>query len=156
MSAPSFDLGRNAPTDPEHADARPARQVAALVWRLAPSGVDVLLITSRATRRWVLPKGWPIKGRSAAEAAAQEAFEEAGVVAAPTSEPVGSYQYDKVLRDGSLLPCTVDVFAMPMLRLLEEWPEMSSAIDGGMARTPLLRLWTSRTLADCWVSSARP
>ena len=125
MSVPSFDLNAKASPDPERAGAQPARQVAALVWRLAPSEVDVLLVTSRMTRRWVLPKGWPIEGRSAAEAAAQEAFEEAGVVVVPNDKLLGSYQYDKVLGDGSLLTCTVDVFAMPMVRLLDGWPEMS-------------------------------
>jgi 8-oxo-dGTP pyrophosphatase MutT (NUDIX family) len=110
--------------DSDRIDARPARQVAALVWRRSPE-IDVLLVTSRTTRRWVLPKGWPIEGRSPAEAAMQEAYEEAGVVAMPGHEPVGSYEYDKVLGEGSLLPCSVEVFAIPIGRLLDQWPEMS-------------------------------
>lgn len=125
MSVHSFDASGKASPPVERADAQPARQVAALVWRPAPTGVDVLLVTSRETRRWVLPKGWPIDGRTDVEAAMQEAFEEAGVVTLPNERRIGSYQYDKVLNDGSLLACTVDVFAMPMVRLLDQWPEAS-------------------------------
>ena len=55
----------------------------------------------------------------------QEAYEEAGVLTMPSRPLLGSYQYDKVLNDGSLLPCIVDVFAIQMVRLLDEWPEMS-------------------------------
>lgn len=110
---------------PERHTEIPARQVAALAWRPAASGADVLLVTSRQTRRWLLPKGWPMDGRSDAEAATQEAFEEAGVIGTPSDPPIGTYRYDKVLKDGSLLPCLVDVFAVPVDRLLDHWPEMS-------------------------------
>ncbi len=102
-----------------------ARQVAALAWRPTPSGVDVLLVTSRTTRRWVLPKGWPVKGKSMAESAAQEAFEEAGVWGPAAEQPIGSYGYDKVLSDGTALPCTVDVFPIRVQGLLATWPEVT-------------------------------
>ena len=59
-------------------DREPRAQFAALPWRRrADAGIEVLLITSRETRRWVIPKGWPIKGKSSAKSAAREAFEEA-------------------------------------------------------------------------------
>ena len=103
----------------------PARQVAALVWREAEAGVDVLLVTSRETRRWVLPKGWLVKGNSPAESALQEAWEEAGAIATSAAEPFGDYHYDKVLDDGSLLRCAVDVFPAEASRLVDEWPEMT-------------------------------
>eukprot|EP01041_Mallomonas_annulata_P039872 gene39872-biopygen31591 len=62
-------------------DREPRTQYAALPWRRrADGGVDVLLITSRDTRRWVIPKGWPIKMLKPGPSAAQEAFEEAGVL----------------------------------------------------------------------------
>ena len=56
-----------------------ARQVAALVWRKAGPEPEILLVTSRISGHWLLPKGWPMEGKSAAESALQEAFEEAGV-----------------------------------------------------------------------------
>ncbi len=102
----------------------PARQVAALVWRPAPTGPDVLLVTSRATRRWLLPKGWRADGLLDSQSAAQEAFEEAGALTAKDDGILGTYQYDKILDDGSRFPCTVDVFGFKLVRLADHWPEM--------------------------------
>ena len=47
---------------------RPERmQVSALCHRRDASGkTEILLITSRGTGRWILPKGWPIDGLSGA------------------------------------------------------------------------------------------
>jgi 8-oxo-dGTP pyrophosphatase MutT (NUDIX family) len=88
-------------------------QFAALPWRrLADGQVRVLLITSRETRRWVIPKGWPMPDRAPAEAAAQEAYEEAGVVGSAAAKPVGAYVYDKRLRDGALQSVEVSVFPL--------------------------------------------
>ena len=65
-------------------DREPRTQYAALPWRKRADGnVEVLLITSRESRRWVIPKGWPIKTLKPGPSAAQEAFEEAGVLARP-------------------------------------------------------------------------
>jgi 8-oxo-dGTP pyrophosphatase MutT (NUDIX family) len=108
---------------PGQAD-EPARQVAALVWRLTPVGPDVLLVTSRRTRRWLLPKGWRVDGLTDAQSAAQEAFEEAGAVTASDDGVLGTYQYNKVLDDGSHIACTVDVFGFELVRLADHWPEM--------------------------------
>jgi len=101
----------------------PAQQVAALAWRQVESGVDLLLVTSRISGRWLLPKGWPMAGLSAVESAMQEAFEEAGVWGRPGEQPLGSYRYDKILKDGSAVPCSVDVYAFRSMGLLDEWPE---------------------------------
>ena len=58
-----------------------ALQFAALPWRIGKSGTrEILLLTSRETHRWVIPKGWPMKGRKPAEVASQEAYEEAGLI----------------------------------------------------------------------------
>src|SRR3954452_13869225 len=94
-------------------DREPRAQFAALPWRRTAAGeVEVLLITSRETRRWVIPKGWPIKKMSSAKSAAQEAFEEAGVRGKVTKRPVGSYAYDKRLKNGRLQHVRVAVFAL--------------------------------------------
>jgi 8-oxo-dGTP pyrophosphatase MutT (NUDIX family) len=94
-------------------DREPRSQFAALPWRRdAAGGVEVLLITSRETHRWVIPKGWPIKGKSSAKSAAQEAFEEAGVQGKVSKRPVGSYGYDKRLKSGRLQHVRVAVFAL--------------------------------------------
>ena len=71
-------------------DREPRTQFAALPWRRDAGGeVEVLLITSRETRRWVIPKGWPIKGMKSAKSAAREAFEEAGVLGKVAKTPIG-------------------------------------------------------------------
>jgi 8-oxo-dGTP pyrophosphatase MutT (NUDIX family) len=81
------------------------------------------LVTSRETRRWVLPKGWAEKRLTGPELAAKEAFEEAGLVGEVAPDPVGSYAYLKRLPGGRALACDVDVFPMRVERLLDDWPE---------------------------------
>jgi len=103
----------------------PELQVAALCCRTGEDGgTEVLLITSRDTGRWVLPKGWLMKGMNAAEAARAEAWEEAGVKAARiTPEPVGVYHYEKRLDDGYGAPVEVQVFRIDVEELSDTYPE---------------------------------
>lgn len=108
----------------------PVRQVAALAWRLAARGAEVLLVTSRISGHWLLPKGWPMEGKSAAGAAMQEAYEEAGVWGKSHDGPVGTYGYRKILKNGSELDCIVDVFAIGTVRLLADWPEKAQRRRG--------------------------
>jgi 8-oxo-dGTP pyrophosphatase MutT (NUDIX family) len=81
---------------------KPARtggiQYAALPYRLESTRVRILLITSRRSRRWIIPKGWPIGGLKPQEAAAAEAAEEAGLVGSVEPQPIGSYRYLKMDR----------------------------------------------------------
>lgn len=100
-------------------------QFAALPWRRGKRGLEILLITSRETRRWVIPKGWPMKDREAHEAAAQEAFEEAGVRGEITDKPLGMFRYLKRLKGDRTQLCAVDVFPLQVGKLLDEWPERS-------------------------------
>ena len=99
------------------------KQVAALCWRTSLRGLEVLLITSRNSRRWILPKGWLHPELTAAENAAREAFEEAGVTGKIGSQPVGHYHYLKQRREGAGTPVSVDVFALAVTKQLEDWPE---------------------------------
>jgi len=85
--------------------------------------LQVLLITSRETKRWVLPKGWPMKGLQGHEAAEQEAFEEAGVKGDITSKETGHYHYLKLRIAKNPIPCQVKVFPLEVSELLAEWPE---------------------------------
>jgi len=97
-------------------------QCAALPYRWA-DGLRILLVTSRETRRWVVPKGWLMKGKTAHAAAAREAMEEAGVVGRIGRTPIGAYRYIKRLKNGAPLECIVDVFPLEVARQLEHWPE---------------------------------
>jgi 8-oxo-dGTP pyrophosphatase MutT (NUDIX family) len=64
-----------------------------------------------------------MEGLSAAESAAREAFEEAGVAGKIGGKPVGNYHYLKERKDGGGVPCRVDVFALQVTAELEDWPE---------------------------------
>lgn len=102
----------------------PQYQVAALCYRRAEAGVQVLLITSRETKRWILPKGWPMPGRNTAQAALQEAWEEAGVLPAPSPAlMIGQYSYPKVTGGGLPVDTRVDVHAIEVDSLAEDFPE---------------------------------
>jgi 8-oxo-dGTP pyrophosphatase MutT (NUDIX family) len=101
-----------------------AIQYAALPWRISEAGTrEVMLLTSRDTRRWIIPKGWPMKGRKPAEVARQEAYEEAGVIGEIVSKlPVGSFHYEKRLTRATVL-CLVQVFLFRVTHQLDDWPE---------------------------------
>lgn len=99
-------------------------QFAALPWQLNEGGKSqVMLLTTRETGRWTIPKGWPMKGRKPAEVASQEAYEEAGLVGHIVSKrPLGAFHYEKQLPKGSRL-CQVSVFSFRVERQLDDWPE---------------------------------
>jgi 8-oxo-dGTP pyrophosphatase MutT (NUDIX family) len=84
---------------------------------------EVMLVTSRERRRWIIPKGWPKKGKSARRSAAREAFEEAGVIGSVARQAVGSFSYEKELRNGRTVTCKVRVFPLQVKRQTQEWPE---------------------------------
>jgi len=84
--------------------------------------MEVMLVTSRETRRWIIPKGWPHKGRAPHRSAAREAYEEAGVVGRVRRQPVGSFSYEKHLTTG-IVVCKVHVFALEVRRQSRTWPE---------------------------------
>ena len=106
---------------------RPSRpQVAALCYRGHGDEKEVLLVTSRGTGRWILPKGWPMEGKHDAEAAAQEAWEEAGVKEGKlTCDPIGAYSYDKELNNGSVARCSATVFPLKVKKTTKKFPEAS-------------------------------
>ena len=100
------------------------RQVAALPMRRDERGrLRVLLVTSRDTGRWVMPKGWPMDGRDPWEAAAVEALEEAGAEGSIDASAVGTYAYGKRVSDEKTLPCEVTVYPMRVKRLRKRWKE---------------------------------
>jgi 8-oxo-dGTP pyrophosphatase MutT (NUDIX family) len=103
---------------------RPRRQYAALPLTQGENGERmVMLITSRETGRWVIPKGWPKKGLAPHALAAREAFEEAGLRGEIGHEPIGRYDYAKRLRDGRTVSCEVEVFPLSVAGQDEDWPE---------------------------------
>ena len=98
-------------------------QTGALPWRrLAGGELEVLLVTSRLSGRWILPKGWPMPGKTLAQAAAQEAFEEAGVKGRIDSKPLGSFRHLKSLPLGQM-EVTIVVHRLAVEKELLSWPE---------------------------------
>ncbi|MCF8504560.1 MAG: NUDIX hydrolase [Caulobacter sp.] len=99
------------------------QQYAALPWRQGKNGVEILMITSRETRRWVIPKGWPMITLAAHDAAAQEAWEEAGVRGEVDAIPVGAFRYRKRMKSGPPQRCRVDVYPLAVSAEEKDWPE---------------------------------
>lgn len=120
--------------DSSRAPVAERRQVAALLWRRSGAGVEIMLVTSRETRRWVTPKGGRMPGKTDAEAAALEALEEAGVEGATTPEPLGTFRYLKVLKRRAPRWCVVSLYALQVQVQHDDWHE----------RAERERIWLSR------------
>lgn len=103
---------------------KPKKQIAALPIRWNKKGkIRVLLVTSRETRRWVMPKGWPMAGKKPWRAAEIEALEEAGVKGEISPLAIGKYHYKKRLADGSSVICRVKLYPMHVSEVRKKWPE---------------------------------
>lgn len=116
------------------------RQVAALPYRITRgrrSGLQVLLVTSCSTRRWIIPKGNIQPGLAPYQAAAVEAEEEAGVRGAISPTPIGRFNYRKKVGREDYLLAEVEVFPLVVEEVLRNWPEKSIRI----------RRWLSRSVA---------
>jgi 8-oxo-dGTP pyrophosphatase MutT (NUDIX family) len=112
----------------------PRQQYAALPWRGTDS-LEILLVSSRETRRWVIPKGWPIPGLSPHAAAALEAFEEAGIRGDLDSSALGHFHYIKRRKDGTGKMCRVDVFALKVETQAQNWPERNERTTRWFSQT---------------------
>jgi 8-oxo-dGTP pyrophosphatase MutT (NUDIX family) len=100
----------------------PSLQVGALCYRRTGKGLRVLLITSRDTGRWVIPKGWPMRKRTEAQAAAREAYEEAGLRGAVSAKSIGFYTYRKGI-EGMSFPCVVRIYPLEARERVKQYPE---------------------------------
>ena len=102
-----------------------ARQYAAIPIGTDPAGCPrILLVTSRGSRRWIIPKGWPIAGLAGPRVALREAWEEAGAVGHIIGkQPLGEFCYRKQLAGGTIGPCRAEAWLMQVSNLHEDWPE---------------------------------
>ena len=99
-------------------------QYAAIPFRRRDDGtIEVMLLTSRETRRWVIPKGWPIRGAKPHVSAAREAREEAGVLGKTVANAIGTYHYYKRLEGGIRVRCKVEVFPLEVKSQRKRWRE---------------------------------
>lgn len=106
------------------------QQYGALCFRYKEDGseIEVLVITSRDSRRWIIPKGWPMTGKKPYEAAAIEAWEEAGVRGRAKKKPVGRYTYLKELADGNVAFCIVDLFQIEVTEIRTDFKERGQRV----------------------------
>ncbi|MGX9357128.1 NUDIX hydrolase [Roseobacteraceae bacterium S113] len=100
-------------------------QFAALCYRIVRDKPEILLVTSRGSRRWIIPKGWPLEGTTPAEAARIEAWEEAGVKGRAFDQCLGLYSYVKAMDTGPDLTCAVLVYPVKVKSLADTYPEKS-------------------------------
>ncbi|TCR63352.1 NUDIX hydrolase [Rhizobium sp. BK376] len=100
-------------------------QFGALCYRMndVTRALDVLLITTRESRRWAIPKGWPMEGKPAHQVAEQEAREEAGACGKVSKKAFGYFTYLKCLSDGEKVPCVVQVHLLKFERALDQYRE---------------------------------
>jgi 8-oxo-dGTP pyrophosphatase MutT (NUDIX family) len=130
----------------------PLKQVAALPFVETASGPLVLLITTRGTGSWTIPKGWPKSGLPDAELAAREAFEEAGVKGDISPRPIGSFLYTKRLHLFSWVRCSVDVYMLEVRCQELDWPEKRSRramwVEPGKAASTVRETQLARVLRD--------
>ena len=99
-------------------------QVGAICFRTGLQGsIEVLLVTTRETGRWTIPKGWAIKGLKSHEAAEREAWEEAGVKGKARKSPLGYFTYLKTLDDGTKVPSLVEVHLVEVKKAFTRFPE---------------------------------
>ena len=104
--------------------SKPANiQYAALPWRQTNGALEVLLITTLRTGRWIVPKGWPLADVAPCDCAAREALEEAGLTGEIASEPFGAFRYAKQKKSGDSVTCRVEVFTMEVAHQRRSWAE---------------------------------
>lgn len=133
MSAGVLQMNRILPVDPApltdacvaQVDALPvcATQLGAICWRMHQGRIQILLITSRDTGRWVIPKGWPVKGLNGAGSAEREAWEEAGVEGKISKTCLGLFSYQKALEQDHCVPCVVAIYGLQVEKLSRRYPE---------------------------------
>ncbi|MEQ1956868.1 NUDIX hydrolase [Mesorhizobium sp. CN2-181] len=104
------------------------KQIGALPFRRDAKGaIQFLLVTSRGTRRFVIPKGWRMRKLSDREAAAKEAMQEAGVLGTTASKPIGRYFYWKRLKK-FFVPITVAVYPLEVNEEMSTWREQQERL----------------------------
>ncbi len=135
------------------ADHRIRSQYAALPYTVVNGDSRIMLVTSRETGRWIVPKGWPGKKKTKPyDQAAREAYEEAGAVGRIAKKPFGSYYYDKRLRKGTVT-CLVDVYLLKVERELDDWPECKQRFRKWVTPTEAIELLDDVGLIDLLLRS---
>lgn len=120
----TVQMSKQEPINLQDASKRDLRtQFAALCYRVVKGKIEILLVTSRRSKRWITPKGWPIDGKTPSESALTEAWEEAGVIGKVNPVGVGLFSYQKLVEDKGELPCVAMVYPVKVKSLASKFPE---------------------------------
>lgn len=123
-------------------------QFAALCYRIKYGKVQILLVTSRGSKRWIVPKGWPMEGRTPGGSAMQEAWEEAGVNGHVDGLCLGVYSYAKELGPEDNLPCVAMLYPVAVRALAKHYPESGQRRRRWVSRKKAARLVSEPELAQ--------
>lgn len=126
----------------------PLFQVAALCYRKCETGIEILLVTS-SSGNWILPKGWPIQGLDARDAALQEAWEEAGVKSGKSNrKPFASVNTVKRFNSGTVVPCQLDIYDIAVEKLRDEYPEADQRDRNWVSPQKAVEMLADRAVAE--------
>ncbi|QUJ75639.1 NUDIX hydrolase [Sulfitobacter albidus] len=132
-------------------------QFAALCYRMKAGKVEVLLITSRRRKRWIVPKGWPMEGKTPAACAAREAWEEAGVRGQASDTSVGVYSYIKIGRKNRPdVPVLAVLYPIRVTALKKRYPEARERRRMWVSRKKAAKLLDSKALGKLIVGFVPP
>jgi len=122
-------------------------QFAALCYRIRKGKVQILLVTSRRSKRWIVPKGWPMDGKTPGACAAREAWEEAGVKGKVSESCLGAYAYAKMHPGKDALPCLAMLYPLKVKTIEKKYPERKERRRKWVSRKKAARLVNAEDLA---------
>ncbi|MEQ6248598.1 NUDIX hydrolase [Sulfitobacter sp. HNIBRBA3233] len=131
-------------------------QFAALCWRVKKGKVEILLVTSRTRKRWIVPKGWPMEGKTPAASAAREAWEEAGVRGVASDSCLGVYSYMKNSRSGTPIPVVAMLYPVRVRTTEKRFPEARERRRKWVSRKRAAKLVQQKELAKLIVGFDPP
>lgn len=131
-------------------------QFAALCWRMRRGKVQILLITSRRRKRWIVPKGWPMDGKTPAQCALTEAWEEAGVTGDASDACIGVYSYARLREGEDDIPCLALLYPVKVDRLKKKFPERKDRRRKWVSRKNAAKLVHERELSKLIVGFSPP
>ena len=131
-------------------------QFGALCWRRKAGKVQILLVTSRRRKRWIVPKGWPMDGKTPAQCALIEAWEEAGAVGAASDACIGVYSYARLREGQDTLACLAMLYPVKVKRLKTKYPEVRDRRRKWVSRKKAAKMVQHRELGKLILGFSPP
>lgn len=123
-------------------------QFAALCFRVEDGKTRILLITSRGSGRWIIPRGWPMDNKTPCEAALTEAWEESGVRGKGYEVSLGLYSYTRDIGEDGLTPCVAMVYPVKVKDMADDYPEKGQRRRKWFSRKKAAELVSEPELAN--------